>query len=159
MLPSLEAKITEIWKNGTTHIAECNVKTIAYTTKYALKNSTRKAETDLQQKPFSLMSRKPALGDIYLQANRNYHRKKHSTTVVNKSGGIQRLPRYYKDKIFNRWEQKYMSDLAIKASDKNMIEESERLIRLGNNVAAYQLTQLRRMIYKQKVEILKSDKL
>lgn len=132
---SLKEKILDIWNLGHVHIGICNVKTIAYTTKYVLKQ-TSKPKTFVQP-TFSIMSKRPALGSSYLEKNSMYHKELKKYTVKNHDGNEQRLPRYYKDKIFSKGQKKAYAHKAKIESDKKSIEEDLRVLKLGNNPDKY----------------------
>lgn len=87
--------IESTWALGNVHFGECETASIAYCTKYCLKET----ETPLgAEKPFRLMSKRPALGDIGYQSyiqnvdNTGYYR------AVTHGVGSAAAPRLWRDK-------------------------------------------------------------
>lgn len=107
---------------GHVHIGRVSEASIAYCTKYVVQPIS---DLKGKQKPFALMSRGYGLGLSYLSdAIVEWHRKgDRNYTIVN---GVEcRLPRYYKEKIWYREEdKKRISDIskwkAIKRSRENL---------------------------------------
>ena len=97
--PELVNKITETWGMGNTLTGTVKTASIHYVTKYLIHNHK---DFYKREKPFSLMSRKPAIGHCYLESTKDYHRALEKMTV-NHNGNEIRLPRYYKDRMFNRY--------------------------------------------------------
>lgn len=155
LLEELKPFVVDVWALGHAHVGECNPKTIAYTTKYVLKSPMEK-HGDIERE-FSLMSRKPALGENYLKKNKKFHLENKTTTVRNDSGGLQRMPRYYKDKIFTKYQKEKISERDLKAASKAALKEESRIKRLGNEVGKYQLDQLSHRIAMQDKGISKSE--
>ena len=115
---SLKNKIVDIWNYGFVYIGSVTGASIHYTTKYMINKFDREDEVIVQ--PFALMSRRPALGSNYLKTKK-YHKQGKFYTVVSQ-GRKQTMPRYYRDKIFNKFEQfehkKEMEKLAQKIQEK-----------------------------------------
>nr|QJB19968.1 MAG: replication initiator protein [Microvirus sp.] len=63
--------------------------------------------TDEMLQPFALMSK--GLGKIYLKHAAKFHKSQWTTTVTNEGGTKGNLPRYYRLKIFDEWQQKQIS--------------------------------------------------
>ncbi len=145
LIPELKDIVVDIWSKGHAHCGECNVKTIAYTTKYVMKCNGEKQNG--RQDEFSLMSRKPAIGSGYLQ-NSAYHKQNRETSVTNASGAKQRLPRFYKEKMFTKGEIKAITKRDIALLDIAANQEEQRILRLGNDIAAYKLSQLKNSLAK-----------
>lgn len=121
-----ETTVRQSWKTksgedfGQVHVGKVTPASISYALKYVVQPSV-----DGKFKPFAVMSRGYGLGLNYLtdemaewhrQADRNY-------TIVN--GVKNRLPRYYKEKIwYHEEDRKRVSDLskwqAIKANRQNI---------------------------------------
>lgn len=93
--------IDDKWSKGFVKVAKCNEATIHYTTKYVLKS------IDFEGSTFTLMSRKPGIGSGYLtRKNISHHRDSETMYKVQEGGMKQRLPRYYRDKIFDKEKRK-----------------------------------------------------
>lgn len=159
--PELKDKIPEIWSiNGKSlghvHVGTANVKTIAYTTKYVLKQSTIKKEGRLS--PFSLMSRKPAIGYSYVENNKSYHQNLLKMTVRSASGKEQSMPRHFKQEIFTKDQIKVISKRDLKVSDKEKLMLEEKLRKKGVDVGLLELSEMKAMLRKID-KINKTDKL
>lgn len=113
-------KLTDIWKLGATHIGECNPATIRYLTKYVI-NNAQKHQDKLPQ--FSLMSRKPGIGENYLKHNANYHKATSNLHVINDVGGFQTLPRFYQDKIWTPGEKATIKHEKQRKAEKKRWEQ------------------------------------
>lgn len=97
-------KLPILWGLGRIHIGQVSGASIHYVTKYVI-NRYKKYEG--RQKPFNAISnRSGGLGKNYL-INAAIH-VKNAQTFIRNSEGIQRLPRYYKERIFLDQEQKAM---------------------------------------------------
>lgn len=102
------AKLPQIWSLGLTHVGEVNSASIHYVTKYVVNGKT---ESKGREPPFCLMSRKPGIGSHYTSTHLNYHRD--AMRYYSKQKGIyQRLPRYFKDKMFTKDERSEMAETA-----------------------------------------------
>ena len=133
-------QILKSWQNGNVHIGTNNVKTIAYTTKYIMKQYSANSKDTFA--PFSLMSK--GIGKNYLNNNSKYHYKNEQTTVRNPDGTRQNLPRYYKDKIFkSEVKKKAISEKNRAKFNLANIREEDRILSLGNkSIGVYQNGQI-----------------
>lgn len=122
--PKLFTSIDGIWGKGNINI-DVNVgeSAMAYTTKYIINKED--APTNLER-PFALMSTKPAIGINYLSnAITNYHKKQDITHVTKPSGHKQVMPRIYRKKL-------YAKGYSILLANKQQIEADkaeEKLIK------------------------------
>ena len=121
-------KIDKIWTNGFVHIGKIEMASINYITGYIL--DSQKSEED-DYKPFRLMSN--GLGKSYLIKNKDYHEKNAEFNYTFIGGIRQKLPRYFKDKIFTKQEIEQESEnLRNLISIKNQIWENQQ-IKKGNS--------------------------
>jgi hypothetical protein len=105
---------------GFVDVAPCNMATIHYTTKYIL--DKHKDFSD-RTPPFSLMSRRPGLGHNYTLKKKKYHNKSGHTHVVN-NGFKQAMPRYFKEKIFDKMTREEIGFTnEMEAKNKQIKEE------------------------------------
>lgn len=139
MLPELKEKIHTLWDLGHVHIGTCNAKTIAYTTKYV--NKQEKAPKSWLAPTFSAMSKRPPIGHSYLEKNTTYHENNQSITVRNSDGKRQRLPPFFKNKIFTKSDIEAISQRTITHSDQSARDEEKRIKKLGANPGKYQRDQ------------------
>jgi len=114
--------ITEIWKNGQTHYGTCTPASIHYVTKYVINEPE---EFEGIQNPFSLMSRNPALGSNYLKRNDAWHVHNLAPYVI-KQGFKQKMPRYYKEKIFTETEREKIAEHQKLLNDNKWINEYDK---------------------------------
>lgn len=142
--------IRECWGNGMIKVDPVTSGRISYVTKYM------SCVTDLPEylpKPFRLMSRRPGIGFNYFNKKGvvEWHRLTKSNFIIN--NGFQcRLPRYYKDKLFddamkldikeesikhlqtNEYKQKFLAECFGYNSSCDFISDSElRFLRQFNN--------------------------
>jgi hypothetical protein len=109
--------IADTWQNGHIHLANNNQLTINYVVGYMTKsNFTRFNNQDDRKPEFSLMSKKMGMGYL-TEAMKNYYKKREIFCIVREGGQIISMPRYYKEKIFEKKQ--------LKAMYKKYIEEQE----------------------------------
>ena len=119
--------IDRIWDKGFVKVGTVTDASIHYVTGYIMdKNKFWKG----QERPFSLMSRKPGIGNDYLKKNGEFHKKNKQFYVIN-NGYKHNIPRYYKDRIFNRFEKDINNIESAERQDYNEDREIERLENLG----------------------------
>lgn len=139
------------WKYGNSMCAQITPARIHYITKYMMKDPKKYKG---REPPFSVCSK--GIGQIYLQNNKYHVSNKNLSVKYN--GRTQRLPRYYKDKMFSK-----ISSESIAKSDENkfIFEEitlQEAREKAGYNPALYRLEQTENTIRKSK-NSLKKEKL
>lgn len=105
--------LAKTWGKGSVKIGTCTPASIAYVTKYMLKDV--KDYPGVQQ-PFRSMSKN--LGMRYVELNKQMHRRTKSILVRNGFGKLQILPRVFRDKIFNRLEL----DLIWKDMEEDLLQ-------------------------------------
>ncbi|AXH77572.1 MAG: replication initiator protein [Microviridae sp.] len=131
---SVMQHLNKIWNKGFVKIGSVTEASIHYVTGYCMtKNDTPKYLT----KPFALISKRSGgLGKNYLVKATKWHKENQALFVQN---GLfkHRLPRFYKDKIFDKEEKRILSMKSkelFQAMDK---QEVERLSKLHNNPYIY----------------------
>lgn len=102
--------VSASWPDGLVHVGRCSYGSIAYTTGYVIKGGKEDftdfttGEIDDRQPEFSLMSK--GLGASYLTpAQIDFHKRNLIGFLTNDGGKFQPMPRYYKDKIFDKEEK------------------------------------------------------
>lgn len=106
--------IDRAWNKGFIKIGTVTPESIAYTTKYLITSDLKDYEGRIR--PFSTMSLKPGIGDEYRVVAGKHH-KENMLNVVVRNGYKNKLPRYYRDRIFDKDEREvlaYESELAVK---------------------------------------------
>lgn len=105
-------KIAKVWNKGHIHIGDCNIRSIAYTTKYLMKGRFEAMDDYDDRLPeFSLMSKK--MGLSYLTPSMYKHHKNKMISFVTRSGGqLMPLPRYFRDRIFTKEERQELNEEA-----------------------------------------------
>ncbi len=115
-------KLADTWNLGHIDIAPCNTATIRYVTGYLMKGgletfpdiidySTGEIIEDDRNKEFSLMSKQ--MGSNYLSPQMIKYHKERLVSFVTLPGGVPTvLPRYFRDKIFNKQERQIMNESA-----------------------------------------------
>lgn len=119
-------RIEKIWKNGHVHVGKVNEMSIPYVLKFHI--NVNKDEQD-RQKEFALMSKRPALGHTYLKRAKKWHRENIHTYIIN-NGFKQRMPRFYRDKIFTEEERRFEAQKSFIKEDKEYWKEYDRLVKL-----------------------------
>lgn len=127
------------WNLGHVHVGSVSLASIHYVTGYVI---NRFDEFVGRDPPFSLMSRRPAIGHQYLETHRRWHKAElRNYTLV--GGQMGPLPRYYKEKLYNRLERKQMALQAIQYSDENYWQELERLKAFSDDPFRYMEERIR----------------
>jgi len=129
-------KIPDLWGLGHTHSGDVNDATINYTTKYMI---TKEEFTFKEHKPFSLMSK--GLGKSYVEFNRKRH-KANKEIFVRQNGYPKPMPRYFKDKIFNKVEKDLLHKKQEIENDKREEDKRKRLQGLVTDVDTYREQQI-----------------
>jgi len=125
------SKLNDLWNLGQTHIAECNPATIRYLTKYVINNIDK--NPDGIQPQFSLMSRKPGIGQNYLDKAGKYHLENATLSVINALGTNQKLPRFYQDKIFTPGQKATIKWELQKIAEAKQKEQIDQYAKKGDN--------------------------
>jgi hypothetical protein len=114
--------IADTWTKGHIHIANNNQLTINYVVGYITKSNFQRFNTHDDRLPeFSLMSKGMGLG--YLSnAMKKYYKDREIFCIVRESGQIISMPRYYKEKIFDKLELKKMYKKYIEEQETNFEE-------------------------------------
>lgn len=116
-------KVSRIWNRGFVTIDRLLMERIAYTSGYIMKNHDK--DYSMKEKPFALMSTKPAIGSKWLEENKSYL-SQNSMENVTLKGKKFALPRYYREKVFTKMSRQ------IKA-----IKNQEQADRVYNNFDNY----------------------
>lgn len=142
----------EKWEKGQAHIGEVTPASIHYVTKYHV-GYDKKTSEELGRLPeFATMSLKPAIGQNYLDKNKEWHNVERSYMKTGKF--IQRLPRYYRDKLFTDLEKM----LYISVDAKQLQEENEKKLCEEYGFTPEQLFEAKILLakkYKRKDDITK----
>lgn len=128
--------IADVWGKGHVQIAPATPATIHYVTKYVI-NRHEHAQDDYT-KPFANISK--GMGLTYLQHNAKWHQGNQLRNYAIQDEHKVRLPRYYKDKLFDDFQKldiKYQTQMVQRKREK---QEIERISRLHPDPLAY-LTQ------------------
>lgn len=126
-----------IWKKGFVHVGKVQPASIHYVTGYVITKNKDLYEKLGIEVPFAIMSKSPPLGWYYLLRNGEQHENNQKAFLI-KEGYRQRLPKFYKDKIFtdeerenigiiaqNHWLNKEKKMLELKGSDYYRLRISE----------------------------------
>lgn len=100
-LPPDYEVITKSWTLGNVFYGDVETASISYVAKYVMKT---KDDFQTREPPFALMSRKTGLGTCYLEKNKSFHKKNQLFKVRSVGLGEMQIPRFYKEKIFNKSE-------------------------------------------------------
>lgn len=133
MSNAIATRLDRFWEHGFPHAGDVNDASIHYTTKYVINRTTAYPGRD---PPFALMSRRPGLGAGYVDTHRSWH--KSDMRNYTQIHGIQRrIPRYLKDKIFDRFDRAHLQRQALASSDEQYFEEIERIAKYHCDPFAY----------------------
>ncbi|AXH77375.1 MAG: replication initiator protein [Microviridae sp.] len=110
--PSALVKASRIWDKGFLSVGNCQPASIHYVAKYVLNSHDNWKPL---ANPFALISQ--GIGKSYLTTNGYQHKNSLQNFVVNDSGKKQRIPRYFKTKIFSRKQTESLTKTAIREND------------------------------------------
>lgn len=179
--PKLINELSTIWGKGFAHIGEVNNKSIKYCTKYIIGKEGPGLDRALARKPkegpgkakcFSLKSTNPGIGHSYLTREIiEYHQKKYAQAVAevakgndvwniplvrSREGYFQRMPDYYKNKIFDSEAGAFFKEQMIKIGDKITNEDWEEAYKKYGELADYRLQEKFENLNKQLIKRIKS---
>lgn len=137
------------WRNGYTTIDQVNAARIHYITKYILKKSDSYDEVE---PPFNLVSK--GLGKNYL-INTDMH-KNFLSSNVSFNGYKQRMPRYYKDKIFSEHDKLLLRKQNEKIQDDTENKALIKAKKKNRNYFAYEV-ELQEQFKKKASKNIKKD--
>lgn len=146
--------LDSIWKLGYCDVAPLNDARIHYVTKYHV-NVRR--DPDNRPGEFALMSRRPGIGALYVDRVRHWHNQNEALYVLN-NGYKQRMPRYYREKVFSKFQLERLGIIGMKLAEEAEVRECERLFRLGYVNPLHEL-ELRRLNSSIRVEEDKGGRL
>lgn len=130
--------LVDVWKLGHVHIGDVNKATIAYTSKYIMKDS----DDVLKEYPmFNTMSKRPPIGHSYFDMKK-YHLENQLITCKDQNGNLMLLPRIYRKKFFTELLEKKLLKNHFIEYEKNLIKEQARLEKLGNNIGMLELSRI-----------------
>ncbi|UIB81486.1 replication initiator protein [Flyfo microvirus Tbat2_185] len=124
-----------IWGKGFVDVGNVEEASAAYVAKYCI---TKQNEVDSVVPPFALISK--GLGAGYItETTREYHRADPAErNCITLSGGRKkRLPRYYKDKIFDKSHKKKIAKALELLSDINALDTREAFVNQKQNIEDY----------------------
>lgn len=141
VLPTVMEDVNSIWQKGSCVLGDVTPLSINYCTKYMLKQQFGK--NDWREKPFSTMSRRPAIGMQYLKYA-DHHKQTGSITVRNVNGNFQAMPRFYRDRIWiEKQTRMQVIDKAIQEFKEKKDKEIKRLRDLGQLTPELELSKIR----------------
>ena len=91
------------WKHGHIMVGTVSPKSINYVTKYMHKDFDR--EHDTREAPFSLMSKKPIIGNTYLEEYGAWHIDNNQIITADSKGTTRRIPKAYLYKLWQKYQQ------------------------------------------------------
>lgn len=129
LLNSYQKLIEDTWTKGIVHVGTVTNDSIAYNTKYILKENQawqdKYKEDSSFQKEFSLMSK--GIGKSYLDNPEvtQYHKKNLAAFMTDEQGFKYSMPRYYKEKIFNEKELRKIKNTTEKERKEAQEEQHQ----------------------------------
>lgn len=139
------AEAESVWKKGTVHIGQANGKSIAYVAGYVqhkieraykILNDDGSLSEDMREPERSFMSKK--LGANFITPEMTKYLKGKLQPWVMIDGYKQSLPRYYKEKIFDKFERCQLQSMARKFySQDDWTDEDYRMYHEGIKAGIY----------------------
>ena len=128
-----EDNIVKSWKLGFCKVDKVEGASIHYVTKYHV-NKTHYPNGS--EKPFALISKRPAIGSNYINRMKDYHEGNIDRAFYTELGGRkQKLPRYYRQRLYTETDNilisKKMSATALQPNPKgNWIMKVLQILKL-----------------------------
>lgn len=143
MHPNTVAKLDQIWGCGHHKLGTVTVSSIHYVTGYLL---NRYHDYGDRNSPFALQSRHPGIGACYTKTHAAYNKPtdnpEHWRNFTKVNGYTNRLPRYYRDRIFTREERKWLNERAAIIFDNEYLKELDRLQKLHKTESVQDTVQI-----------------
>lgn len=141
--------ITTCWRGkGHVKVGTVTAASIHYVTKFHVNKSDF---PELANPSFTLMSRRPGIGYHYIDKMKKFHQGNTNKSFVTQLGGLKRrLPRYYKDKLYNKAERAEIARKYEKHYEQH--EREKHLIHFRNNPCKnyYELEEEKKLDYVRK---------
>lgn len=131
----LEEKLSGIWGFGLIHIGDVRTASIHYVTGYVLKKAICPPGMN---KPFSTMSRRPGLGQNYYDHTREWHEDEEGRFYVVNNGYKQRLPKFYKDKLFTDEQKKNQRSENVQKNEEEFWKRNREIRAKGMEPGEYE---------------------
>lgn len=117
---------------GMVHVGQVTEASIMYTTKYCIQMKQRKLKEKLltsigqtlqpsNEYPFSIMSK--GLGEQYIEKMKDYHNRTKHDYITFPDGKKQSIPKYYRQKIFNKFVRDKLNKVALTKADEEHLKE------------------------------------
>lgn len=122
-------KLVNLWGMGHVMAGKLSKGGIHYATKYHV-NYDKEFSKDIREPEFATMSKNPGIGASYIEDSGKWNYENGFLHVMN-NGYKQRLPRYYRDRIFDEDTRTLLGELQLQLSETAEAKEVERLKELG----------------------------
>lgn len=144
-------RLQGIWSHGHIHLGDVNMATVMYTASYIMKGAWQPEQDDDDRVPeFSMMSKKLGASFMTPQMVR-YFQNRFISYATLEGGEKIALPRYFREKIFDKLQRKELSEIA-----KQMAEfKAEDLFKDASHEVLYKKDLIRQDIKKKRLERLK----
>lgn len=144
----------KVWTRGSIDVGSVTPESCAYVCKYMI---TREGEFEGVEKPFSLMSRRPGIGDAFRVKMFDFYRQYGKPLVPVGPDKYRRLARFYKDKFFTAKEKENWRLEAIFRGDeleRKVLEELTQVHFGGDAANAFRYLEHQRNYHE--VELIRS---
>lgn len=111
--------IEMIWGKGFVHVGEVTSRSINYVSGYIIMMAQIPEKAT---KPFSVMSRRPGIGQTYLDRNGQWHQENNEIFVRDINGRKVYMPRFYRNKLFSSLRRQAFALSAIEAYEDQYLE-------------------------------------
>lgn len=140
----LKEEIEELWGKGFAHVGNVESASIHYVTGYIVNKAQ---EIEFKTREFAMISK--GIGSSYVDKMRVYHKSIDRSFITWENGTVQSMPRYLKEKLYNKGQIKVIREKCIKESNKKEIKEMNMFQDLGRN---YFINELETKRFKNRVK-------
>lgn len=152
--PSVWPKLADTWTHGNTRRDQVNDARIHYVTKYHMNYDKDHSAQLSREAEFATMSRRPGIGATHVQDIEEVARSNDQLYVIN-NGFKQRMPRYYRDKIWTPEEREALQYRVEGNIEDDYWKEYRRLEKLGYEDPDEEMN---RRAFEESLRVLKKSK-
>lgn len=108
---AVTAELLKAWQNGNIMVAPVTPQRISYVTKYHALPKVIRKPSEKYTDTFTLMSRRPGIGEQYIEIAKQYHGNDIDRWFYPDEDGVRKsLPRYYYDRIYTEEDRKLRAE-------------------------------------------------
>lgn len=132
--------IMNAWKRGNIHVGNVKESGLNYVAKYHI---SKNYFPQGGNKPFVLMSTRPAIGAGYIDRMKKYHENDINRIHYPDHENKRKLPRYYREKLYSKKELALANKIAEDEANEEIRKAVEKAMDKGQNYYENEMYQVR----------------